>query len=750
MTLASETETCRPEIFAETDREKIDARKRHAVVCDTIAEQLAELAETRNADRKLDAQQRAHEVANILAGRSIDSFGSWVYFPWSNRLVHLLPEDEFFELRTSRNRNKITRREQAVLASLTVGIAGLSVGQATALTLALEGVGGTMRLADFDRLSLSNMNRLRAGVHEIGLRKTTIVARAIFELNPYAKLELFDEGITDANIDRFMDSLDFLFEECDDLKMKVRLREEARRRRIPVLMETSDRGMMDVERFDLEPERPLFHGLAGDLDAAALEGLSTYEKVPIVLAIVGTKTMSRRAAASMIDIDATLKTWPQLGSAVALGSAVNTDVARRIALGKFRGSGRYFVDLENVVGDDAPQVALHGTVPSAPAAKTDPPVVQKPAARTTTGAIPFAVVERLVHLASLAPSGGNCQPWHFRLKNDVLQCFHDEERSRTLLDFEHRATYAAFGALSENLRLGAASLGIGIELRRFPDANDPRLVCEAKLGGEPATLSPVDRELLSQVELRVTNRRLSKRSPLRDEDAARLKAIAADSGAELRLLTEHESLDAIGKVIGMSDRLRLMSPVMHREMMGELRWSRADALRTRDGLDLATLELTATDEAGMRLISDWSVMEVVKEIEGGHGLAKATQKSIAAASAVGLVSFPRPVATRACDAYFLGGTAMQRVWLAANSLGYAFQPMTALIYLFARLEDGGGVGLEMAERAELTSLRAHFRSIFEIDPTDRTAEVMLFRLAIADPPTARSLRRHVHEVLEIA
>ena len=748
MTAASETDVCRPEILADNDREKIEARKRTAVLCDTIDEQLAELAETRNADRKLTAKEREREIAKILAGRTADSFGTWVHFPWSNRLVHVLPEAEFFELRTSRNRNKITQREQAVLASLTVGVAGLSVGQATALTLALEGVGGVMRLADFDRLSLSNMNRLRAGVHEIGLRKTTIVARAIYELNPYAKLELFDEGITDENIGRFMDSLDFLFEECDDLKMKVRLREEARRRRIAVLMETSDRGMMDVERFDLEPERALFHGLAGDLDAASLEGLTTYEKVPIVLAIVGTKTMSRRAAASMIDIDATLKTWPQLGSAVALGSAVNTDVARRIALGKFRASGRYFVDLEQIVADEAPQGALHAV--SAVSEETEAPPVETRPTRSTTGAIPLATIEKLVHVASLAPSGGNCQPWRFRLKNDVLQCIHDEDRSRTLLDFEHRATYAAFGALAENLRLAAASLGVGLDLRRFPDAKDSHLVCEAKLGGEPATLSALDKELYSQAELRVTNRRLSKRSPLRDEDAAKLKRIASESGAELRLLTEHESLEAIGNVLGMTDRLRLMSPVMHREMMGELRWSRSDALRTRDGLDLATLELTATDEAGMRLISDWTVMEVVKEVEGGHGLAKATQKSIASASAVGLVSFPRYGAKSARDAHFSGGVAMQRVWLAANCLGYAFQPMTALIYLFARLEDGGGIGLDERERAELMQLRTRFRSIFELDGSSRDAEVMLFRLAIADPPSARSLRRHVHEVLEIA
>src|SRR5262249_23379014 len=134
-------------------------------------------------------------------------------------------------LRTSRNRNKITRDEQTRLAGLTLGIAGLSVGQSTAITLALEGIGGRFRLADFDTLSLSNMNRLRAGVHQIGVKKTSIVAQAIFEINPYARIEIFDQGITDETLPPFFGDggtpLDLLFEECDDLRMKFKLREEA-------------------------------------------------------------------------------------------------------------------------------------------------------------------------------------------------------------------------------------------------------------------------------------------------------------------------------------------------------------------------------------------------------------------------------------------------------------------------------------------------------------------------------------------
>ena len=51
-------------------------------------------------------------------------------------------------------------------------------------------------------------------------------------------------------------------------------------------METSDRGLLDVERFDLEPDRPLFHGLLAGVDTQAISGLSARDKVPYVLRIL--------------------------------------------------------------------------------------------------------------------------------------------------------------------------------------------------------------------------------------------------------------------------------------------------------------------------------------------------------------------------------------------------------------------------------------------------------------------------------
>ena len=63
-----------------------------------------------------------------------------------------------------------------------------------------------MKLADNDILSLSNLNRFRAGLPDLGVNKAVLTARQIYEINPFAKLEVFDKGISPENIENFQDA----------------------------------------------------------------------------------------------------------------------------------------------------------------------------------------------------------------------------------------------------------------------------------------------------------------------------------------------------------------------------------------------------------------------------------------------------------------------------------------------------------------------------------------------------------------
>lgn len=325
----------------------------HLRIYDELESQLRELVKCQHPSRKLSEAESAAAIAAHLNGVPPEQYGVWVYYPWSAKLVHLLGKEEFIYLRTSRNMHKITAEERTVLLEKKIGVIGLSVGQTIALTLAMERVCGELRLADFDDVELTNMNRLRTTVDNLGMPKVIVAAREIAEMDPFITVKVFTDGATEENLDSFLTDggkLDILVEECDGIDVKILSRQKARKHRIPVVMDTNDRGMLDIERFDLDPEYPLLHGLIPPIeDLGTLKHLTNEEKIPILGPMAGIAHMSPRMKYSLGEIGKSITTWPQLASSVMLGGALVTDTCRRILLDQLRSSGRYYVDFDQLI-----------------------------------------------------------------------------------------------------------------------------------------------------------------------------------------------------------------------------------------------------------------------------------------------------------------------------------------------------------------------------------------------------------------
>ncbi|MFV0607028.1 MAG: ThiF family adenylyltransferase [Niabella sp.] len=344
-----------------TDNEHFNQiiKDNNPTVYNTITEQLVELLRVKNPGIRFSPEEVKLKTDEILGGVPLNNYGNWVYYSWSNTLVHLLPEDDFIAVRTNRNMYKISPEELLLLRTKKIGIIGLSVGQSIAQTIATERICGELRLADFDSLELSNLNRLNASVMEIGVPKVIIAARKIAEIDPYIKVKCWPQGITENNIDSFLTDagkLDVLVEECDGFDIKVLSRIKAKALSIPVVMDTNDVGMLDVERFDLEKERAIFHGKVPELEnipvtelVQKLKTLSFQEKLGYLTKIIGFENTSEEMRYSLSQLHKTINGWPQLASAVVLGAAVVTDVCRRICLDKFTGSGRFFVHVNELI-----------------------------------------------------------------------------------------------------------------------------------------------------------------------------------------------------------------------------------------------------------------------------------------------------------------------------------------------------------------------------------------------------------------
>ena len=661
----------------------------------------------------------------------------WVFYPWSGVLAHVLPKSQYRFLRTTRNRYKITAAEQELLFQKTVAVAGLSVGLSVVMTLALEGV-SRFRLADFDSLGLSNLNRLRAGLPDLGTNKAVLAARQLYELDPYLEIELFPSGVSAHNIGEFLAApLDVLIEECDDLGMKIRLREEARYRRIPVVMDTSDRGLLDVERFDREPDRPLLHGMLGSLRADELAGLTPAEKVPFGLRILDPARLSVALRASLPEVGQTIETWPQLASAVALGGGVTADAVRRILLGQFTESGRYYVDVSELVRDGA-GIEIPQPEPTHRPVFRVPETPPRPV--PGTAGLSSEEIQFVVAHAILAPSGGNSQPWSFVWRAGRLLGYVVPERTAPFLDHNCFAAYLALGAAAENLALAAASIGLSAHITPCPDVAEPLLAFRAEFS-RGATV--VDADLFAQIPLRVTNRRIGSHEPLTDEEHGRLASAAATQGGEVQFLESPEELERIAALMGRCDRYFLLTPNGHRDTFGEIRFTPEQVARTRDGLDVTALEVTAGERAALAVLADWKVMARVREVGGGQILEQPARRAIAGSVAVAMIRSHGHGAA----AYFRSGRAFQRLWLTATQQKLALHPWTGLPYLLARIESGETAGLTPEEQGWFASLCSSYRELIPRHPNSE--EVMLFRISRADTPTARSLRRPLDDVFQV-
>jgi len=722
---------------------------------DEIYGQLQELIKGWNPSIRIKIHEYEDLIADYLDGQDIDEYGVWAYYPWSRRLVHLLDEEEFVEVRTNRNQYKITKSERDKLSTKRIGIIGLSVGQSIALTLSMERGFGELRLADFDVLELSNLNRIRTGLHNMGVPKVVIAAREIAEIDPYLKVTCFFEGLVESTIDDFFlknGKLDILVDECDGLDIKILSRYKARELKIPVIMDTSDRGMLDVERFDLEPERPILHGTVENINPQNIKELTNEEKIPVILQMLGIENVSLRAKASMVEVEQTINTWPQLASSVALGGAVGADVCRRILLGQYHESGRYYIDIEELVADKkhpGSQVPIVRSNPFLPLSVNEMKSLAKRVKqknRLHTIIPDNDTIQNLVKAACAAPSTGNDQPWKWLFSEGSLYLYHDEHRSFSFGDFQKIASFISLGAAYENLNIHALSLGIEPYFEFFPGGSDERLAAVINFTlvsdkPELKLLKPLDRGILK----RHTNRNLSPKSTLDHETLDHLSELAQSiPGAKLKWFTDEDTLRSLAEIIGACDRIRLLNKEGHYDFVHhEMRWTSEDAEKTKDGIDIKTLGLSNSQLAALGVIKDENVVRTINELEGGKALDMLAKRTVSAASALCLITLPK----YDLENFFEGGRAMERFWLAATNLNIAVHPVISPLYIFPRIVHGNGEGLTEQNIDELKGLREKFISITGVN--DDLAEVFLAKVAIADEPLLKSFRLPLEKTLII-
>lgn len=322
----------------------------HAKVQRKIAIIAEDLFEVFHPDQKSDLVARERYMKPLI--KEGDHYGKWHYFPWSNRLVQYPDEAEHRRLLTFRNRELITEDELQILGTATTAHVGLSVGSHIVTQVSHMGLGKKVILADSDIISVPNLNRIHAGVPEVGMRKTDIVGMHLSELNPYVEQIHLPEGVCHQDVETFYNHRpNLIYEEVDHLPTKILMRKLAYRAGAALIMatDTGDLSMIDVERYDLGDIQPFLGALTtAELDAIERQSPTPEQTVGLIERLIGVENISPRFARSLGQIGISLGGIAQLGTTASTGAAYAAVAGREILLGRGPVTGRYKLSPQDV------------------------------------------------------------------------------------------------------------------------------------------------------------------------------------------------------------------------------------------------------------------------------------------------------------------------------------------------------------------------------------------------------------------
>jgi molybdopterin/thiamine biosynthesis adenylyltransferase len=173
----------------------------------------------------------------------------------------------------SRNLGWVTDREQEMLRSKRVAVAGLGgVGGSHVLTLARLGI-GSFQLADFDTFALANFNRQAgAAMSSVDQPKLDVIAAMALDINPELHIARFPMGVTVDGIDAFLEGVDLYVDGLDYFALDIRRKVFARCAELGIPAITAAPLGMGVALLNFMPGQMTFE------DYFRLEGLNPDEQ----------------------------------------------------------------------------------------------------------------------------------------------------------------------------------------------------------------------------------------------------------------------------------------------------------------------------------------------------------------------------------------------------------------------------------------------------------------------------------------
>ena len=122
----------------------------------------------------------------------------------------------FYEEMVGRNIGILTVEEQTQLKNTCIAVAGCGgMGGLSAEQLVRLGV-GHVKIADFDDFCVHNLSRqCGSATSNVGQNKAEVLGRHFKDINPHLRLDIFKDGVTPENVDKFIEKAEVVIDGTD-------------------------------------------------------------------------------------------------------------------------------------------------------------------------------------------------------------------------------------------------------------------------------------------------------------------------------------------------------------------------------------------------------------------------------------------------------------------------------------------------------------------------------------------------------
>jgi len=350
-------------------------------------------------------------------------------------------------------------------------------------------------------------------------------------------------------------------------------------------------------------------------------------------------------------------------------------------------------------------------------------------------------VKTIVKAAGKAPSGGNAQPWKWLSTKGRLFLFLDKSSSASFMDYKYSASYIALGSALENAVVKASSLGYKTIIKKFPSNGDKNLIAILEFEDDEKS----GFELANQIEERYTDRRILEKSTIPEDIISELKRICEKfSELEINFIDTEKEIKILAEVISTGDWLRVMNPASHHDFINEeMRWTKEQIEKEKDGIFVEELNLSQGDLAGLYLVKDKDVISFMNKNNHGHGLKQISAKLINSAPLM-LTVFAGSYKE---ELFVEAGLLLERLWLTCTARNIGFQILNVPIAFLLRLKNNDIDELSDVFKKELLAMGKKMESIHSnyMDKID----LFNIRLFVAEKKKPMSMRKNVDQILEI-